>query len=172
MDKNIISKESTEKVDNKKMNEFVNNKVAEDEVEQDLSKRDKFFDRVSQKIKGLVSNKFTKEKPAEEINKSVGVGKIPLNWKKLIPFSPLLIIILFAVYIQFFSKGKTGGVNVATTPTPTYAPLQKFKPSIYANDPVVIGLEETVNVLDREMSTTPLTESTLTQPVLDFNIGF
>jgi hypothetical protein len=172
MVKNIESKDAAEVIDNKKKDESVNVKVAKDEAQDELSKRDKFFNRVSQKIKDLVSKKTAKEKSVEDIKKSTGIGKIPLNLKKFIPLSPLLIIILFAAYIQFFSKGKPGTTNVNTFPTPTYSPYQKFKPSVYADDPVVIGLEETINVLDREMSTTPLTESTLTPPVLDFNIGF
>ena len=172
MIKNTESKDATELIDNKKKDEFIDPKVAKDETEAELSKRDKFFNQVSQKIRELVSKKTAKVKTVEDIKKNVTVGKIPLNWRKLIPFSPLLIIIIFALYVQLFSKGKPDSTNVNTFPTPTYSPYQKFKPSVYADDPVVIGLEETINVLDREMSTTPLTESTLTPPVLDFVIGF
>lgn len=172
MVKNINSKDVAEIIDNKKTEESVTPKVAKNEAELEVSKRDKFFSQASQKINELVSKKTPEEKPVESEVTNEGAGKIPLNWKKLIPFSPLLIIIILALYIQLFSKSKLDGANVNTPPTPTYSPYQKFKPSVYADDPVVIGLEETINVLDREMSTTPLTESTLTPPVLDFSIGF
>ena len=162
----------------KKLNEEINTKAAKDEIEKQESKRDKFFNKLSGKINKVISKedkeekKTPKEEETQEEAKKLSIGKIPLNWKKLLPFSPLLLIIAFAIYVKLFQKTLPTREGQTIPPTPTYSPFQKFKPSVYANDPTVIKLEETLNVLDREMATVPLTEDTLTPPVLDFNISF
>ena len=59
MIKNTESKDATELIDNKKKDEFIDPKVAKDETEAELSKRDKFFNQVSQKL----GNWFQKKPP-------------------------------------------------------------------------------------------------------------
>lgn len=55
---------------------------------------------------------------------------------------------------------------------PTIPPFRSSNPSIYANDLDVLKIEEDINVLENEMLTTPLRESTLLPPNLEFKINF
>jgi hypothetical protein len=57
-------------------------------------------------------------------------------------------------------------------PVPTIPPFQRFKPSIYADDPVILKLQEDISVLDRELSNTQIKETILEPPSLDFNVTF
>jgi hypothetical protein len=173
MDKNIESdKVNPVSAEVKSSDKNIDPKVAKEETTEIESKRDKLFASISKKINNLIPKGGKEEKKLGAEVEKPAIGKIPLNWKKLLPFSPLLLIILFALYVQIFGKGKPAKENLSLPPTPTYSPYQKFKPSIYADDPQVTKLEEALNVLDREMKTTPLTEGTLTPPVLDFKIDF
>ncbi|OGM14513.1 hypothetical protein A3A76_05940 [Candidatus Woesebacteria bacterium RIFCSPLOWO2_01_FULL_39_23] len=136
----------------------------EPEVAPELTPRDKFFARISRILRNALAGK---PKAGESVE--ARSSKSPL---KIGVFLILLIIIGLGVYAKFFME-KAGVEDISTLPpTPTYSPYQKYKPSIYADDPVVLKLEEDFNVLEAEMLTTPLTEGTLTLPVLDFEINF
>jgi hypothetical protein len=67
---------------------------------------------------------------------------------------------------------QNGEVAIPGLPTPTTAPYQPYNPSVYAEDELVLQLEEDIKVLDRELSIVQLKETILTPPVLDFNVNF
>ena len=85
------------------------------------------------------------------------------------------ILLAVAIVISIFERqngivDRGNGVVIETTPpVVTYQP---YTESIYANDPEVLRLDEDINVLGREISTTVLQDSILTPPKLDFNIKF
>ena len=57
-------------------------------------------------------------------------------------------------------------------PTPTLSQIEPEVPSIYAKDEVVLVLEEDINTLDGQLTSTVLKESSLDTPQLDFDVRF
>lgn len=160
--------------DNKVDNQISESDKIEEEEKEEESTRDKIVKKFSSDIADLVKNIIKGKGPSGSVSETTTKIKKPfslINIVKIIFLGVLVLIIFFGLYIRFFWKkpGQSSGANI---PTPTYSSFEKFKPSVYAQDPIVLKLEETVNVLDQEMSTTPLTESTLMPPLLDFNISF
>jgi hypothetical protein len=88
----------------------------------------------------------------------------------------LLVLILVGLFViaPIISKIRAPKINpiVVTNPSPTPIEQEQTQPSIYANDPDILKLQEDINVLDREVVGTQLRETTLNAPVLDFNITF
>src|SRR5260221_6686240 len=104
----------------------------------------------------------------------------PNKLKNILPIFVVGIVVLILVvagvvfivpYIKNLQKPKVNPI-VITEPSPTPIEQPQTQPSIYANDPDILKLEEDINVLDREVVGTQLREPTLNAPVLDFNISF
>ena len=95
--------------------------------------------------------------------------------KKILRITAIVILIIIFLYIiSLFAKNlrQNGEVALNGLPTPTLAPYLPYNPSVYAEDDLVLKLEEDIKVLDRELSTTQLKENILTPPTLDFDINF
>ena len=85
----------------------------------------------------------------------------------------MVVLIGAALYVKFIRATPVRQVNVLVTPpTPTYSPYQKYKPSVYAEDPNFKKIDEGMNVLYNEVEHTSLDDQTLTPPSLDFKIDF
>ncbi len=82
----------------------------------------------------------------------------------------LIVFIGFNVYRSFTNSpnGETRGVPA----TPTLIPYEPQNPSLYAEDPEILSLEENLLVLDRELANTNIRITPITLPQLDFNITF
>ena len=68
---------------------------------------------------------------------------------------------------------KNGGVisqNPQTIVTPV--PFVPFKPSVYADDPEVLKIEEDLTLLERELNQVKIKEDGIDPPKLDFDISF
>lgn len=84
----------------------------------------------------------------------------------------MMIIIGAAVYVKFVRKTPINQPNVLVTPpTPTYSPYQKYKPSVYAEDPNFKKIDEGISVLQNEVNNSSLDDQTLLPPTLDFKIN-
>ena len=97
------------------------------------------------------------------------------NPKKIIRIAGIIVsIFIFALIISKIYKkiAEDGKAPFAPTPTPTIAPFQPYRPSVYSEDPEVLEIEESVKILDRELSTVILEEAILHPPVVNYNINF
>lgn len=124
---------------------------------------DKIIGRISKtKLKGLGSP--SKSLLGENFTKKI----LRFGGMVLIVFIVLLIVERVVNFVR--RTGMEDGVFVA--PSPTVGPFRPYNPSVYAEDERVLLMEEDLQVLDRELSTTILKETTLNPPVLDFDINF
>lgn len=84
----------------------------------------------------------------------------------------VFVVIAFVVsrIVNLFNGNNGKGGTQDSEPTvPVY---QSQKPSIYAEDEEILGIEEKVKVLDKEMSDTVVRETILNPPPLDFDVDF
>jgi hypothetical protein len=160
----------------KEIVEKIASEVKTEEAEKEEEKiRDKIAKKVSQNILDIAKKVIKSDKnevPKEKTDTHPGEPLSPMKLIKILGLVILVVVIFFGMYVRFFWKKPAQNSKVNSSATPTYLPFQNFKPSVYAQDSVLLQLEETVNVLDREISTTPLSETTLTPPALDFNVVF
>ncbi len=148
----------------------------QDQISQDIGKikditgkvfgkvRSTLYPKISENIPVVVNVRSSiKDKFNSELIKKIAKGFF------VILFLILLLYITSMVMKTIVQKevGDNGGV-----PTPSIAQFTPYKPSIYAEDELVLQLEEDVKVLERELSTSQLKENLLTPPVLDYNINF
>lgn len=98
-----------------------------------------------------------------------------LTPKKIIKLAVIFlmaILIVGALYVKFIRKTPVRNLPVLVNePSPTYSPYQKYKPSIYAQDPNFKKIDEGINVLGNEVKNTTLEENTLLPPSLDFDVN-
>ncbi len=82
-----------------------------------------------------------------------------------------LILVFIAIYFFRMLKSENG---ITQTPgvSVTPPPFEPFKPSVYAEDPAVLKIEEDVNILERELIQTNIREDGIDPPLLDFDISF
>lgn len=120
---------------------------------------------------------------SQGVNSGIGVESGPSAPDKkkakrlkllLLVFAVLFIIVIVTTIASSIAtkKRQDSEKPPVLPPTPTPIPFQSFKPSIYADDPEVLKIEEELNILDREISTTVIKETTLNPPVVDFDINF
>ena len=99
-----------------------------------------------------------------------------LTPKKIMKLFGILLMVVFifaALYVRFIRKAPVRNTpTIVTAPTPTYSPFQKYKPSIYADDPNFKKIDEGISVLENEVKSTPLEDKTLLPPSLDFAVTF
>jgi hypothetical protein len=84
-----------------------------------------------------------------------------------------IVLIFIAVYLFGRLKEESGGISnggVATTPSPV--PFDPYKPSVYAEDPEILKLEEDIRILEMELSGTEIKEDGINPPRLDWNVNF
>jgi hypothetical protein len=147
-----------------------------DSILQDLNVFKGIAQEAAAKVKEVASPVLSKG--LESSNQAATVTKAFAKtdkFKKMIPIL-LFVLVLIIVGIIGFSliknMGKKDDPTIVTGPTPTSADYYPTEPSLYADDPEVLKLEEMINQLDREIAGTQLRETTLNSPVLDFNINF
>jgi len=88
----------------------------------------------------------------------------------LILFFTLVLIFLGIYFFRMLKSedGITQFPGVSVTPPP----FEPFKPSVYAEDPEILAIEEDVNILERELTQTKIREDGINPPSLDFDISF
>lgn len=89
------------------------------------------------------------------------------------------IVVFFAIILIFittylFGRLKEGNGNITQNGriTPTPVSFDPDKPSIYAQDPEVLRLEEEINILKGELVGVSIRESGINPPSLDYEISF
>src|SRR3989344_8892019 len=144
--------------------------VSEDSVAQDIQEFKNFLGKVSGKVSRSVSPTITKSKASASstVGQIVDTGFL----KKIVRVFLIVFFLMIVVYIGFrlFSELKENdgdGISPEGI-TSTPIPYQPYKPSVYAEDPTTLRLEEEINVIERELSSANLRESLLTPPSLDF----
>ena len=132
-----------------------------------------------------IKQKFQKKDTGEQREESAPAPQVQVagDESKVSEFKPprkktgiVLIIIGFIgllsfVAAYFFNRDDTS-IKTPIVVIPTTQPFRPFRPSVYADDPEILRLEEDMNVLDIELSAVPLPESILIPPTLDYNIRF
>ena len=98
--------------------------------------------------------------------------KIPI-----VPIAILIIVVLILIFISLSYSQKTPLVEITPTPEPeTYFPRPtsnlQLPPSVLATDAAVLKTKSEVEENINAANTIDLSESNLTFPILDFNIGF
>lgn len=88
----------------------------------------------------------------------------------ILVFLMIIIFIGVRIYTILQDDGGNGVTTVYTSPTPV--PYKPSKPSVYAEDEFILDLEEKLRVLEREIAGMSIRETTLTPPILDFDINF
>lgn len=107
----------------------------------------------------------------KDIQSKKTLPRIPV--KKIVTLLIFLILLIGLVYLASkYVSTQNDREELVTSPTPTYTPTQSKKPSIYAQDEALLKLEEKIKVLDAEISSARIEESTLKPPRLDFLIEF
>jgi len=152
----------------------------DDPLHQDLAKASSLIKTISAKLPKVALPIVPKtETPQDPQISQVSEIIKPNKVKKLIPLIIGLVILLVLVLVGFFAYSYIAKLRapkenpiVVTNPSPTPIEQEQTQPSIYANDPDILKLQEDINVLDREVVGAQLRESTLNAPVLDFNISF
>lgn len=82
-----------------------------------------------------------------------------------------IVLIFIAIYLFKMIQNEDGTTHtggVSATPVP-FAP---YKPSVYAQDPEVLRLEDEVNILERELTRVTIKEDGINPPKLDYEISF
>jgi hypothetical protein len=145
----------------------------EDSVLKDLRNIKNFAGKVFGKaaVKLQPSGKTAGSSP-QTASQTAGHGLFVKIVRLFIIFIFLLILVYIGVriYTLLQEDGENGSPVVYTTPTPV--PYKPSKPSVYAEDEFILDLEETLKILEREIAGINIRESTLTPPILDFNINF
>lgn len=155
---------------------------SDDSVSQDLAAFKKLVGQVSQKVSANVAPAIEKRAAATgvavtKLSNSGNKGLI----KKILKIFFIILILLLLVFaaIKLFSGKGGGGLGSKATPTlgpatstPTPIVYEPPAKSVYADDPVILKLEQDINVLTREIAGTNIKETQLNPPSLDFNVSF
>lgn len=148
----------------------------EDSVKEDLKKFKsligKYKAKVDDRILPIASSGA--QKAASVINTSGEVVDKSF-YKKLLKvfFALFFVLILVFIAATLFNILKSKDEHlVSNSPTPTPVPYEPTRPSVYAQDEVVLKLEEDIDLLENELIRVSLRENDLLPPRLDFNINF
>ena len=150
--------------------------LKDDQIASDLARAKEAGLKIVGKVKETVNPVISQNKqniqttlaPAKGIFANFPFKKIA----RIVAVVLLLLVLLYIVSLFVKTIRQNGEVAVSGIPTPTVAPYIPYNPSVYAEDELVLQLEEDIKVLDRELATAQLKETILTPPVLDFNINF
>jgi len=135
-----------------------------------------------------VSTQTPKPAPSEPLSAPVNTPAVMLSQmgsskptrKKALLIGASIILFFGVIYLgsEVVKTLRTNGILPSDglfgggEPTPTLGEIQPAPPSIYAVDEVVLQLEEDINTLDGQLSSTVLKENTLDPPKLDYDIRF
>jgi hypothetical protein len=87
----------------------------------------------------------------------------------------LVISLILVIALLPFVTKLIGQFKPASTPTPSPVPTAEpssFHPSPYANDEVILAIEQKINDLENELKSITFREDTLSTPDLDWNVKF
>lgn len=146
----------------------------EDSVIKDVRDVKNFFGKVfgMAAVKIQPSTQKITEGSSQAVTKIVGRGLFIKVVRLFIILFFLLTLVYIGVriYTLLQENGESGSPTVYTSPTPV--PYKPSKPSVYAEDEFILNLEETIQVLEREIAGMNVRETALTPPILDFDINF
>lgn len=147
--------------------------ATEDSVAQDIQSFKSFVGKLSTQVSKSVGPSVSKSKAGVSSFGQV----IDKNFlKKLVRAFLIIFFLMLVTFIgiklfrELGKNGGNGGIGDGASPTPVQ--YQPYKPSVYADDPETLKLEEDINVLERELSGTNLRETLLNPPSLDFEVSF
>lgn len=153
----------------------------EDPLHQDLEKASSVFKKITSKLKKTTDPLVARGNAlsAQAVSSSNTFVKTD-KFKKVLPimiFGGVLVVLILigvTVILPLLSRMGTKEETPIVVTSPTAPPIEftPSEPSVYANDPAILQLEEKISVLDREIVGAQLRESTLNPPTLDFNITF
>ena len=147
-----------------------------DQIAVDIKKakevKEQIVQKVQQQLQPVVSQAVPKITSAAQPVKSLFGGELIKKILRLPAIIMLFIVFLYIISLFVKNLRQDGEIALNGLPTPTLAPYLPYNPSVYAEDDLVLMLEEEIKVLDRELSTAQLKENILTPPVLDFDINF
>lgn len=152
--------------------------VAEDinKFKSSLEKLKRGFNKKAKPVADQVKKKV-KEKAPVSVKEKI-FKRLNLRWLKFL-FVPLFIIFIGVIIYSLVRSSMENGSGESSqeptgieTPTPTLEPIGTVRQSIYTQDAEIKELQEQLNVVNNEMFSVPLRDSTLNPPVLDFNIEF
>lgn len=153
--------------------------IPQDSVSSDIKSLKAFFAKLSSKTRQVVEKAIRFAVRELSFLKDFLARK---SLKKLIQaFSVLIVLLILSLaglgLFRNFQKAikddkalKSSGQVDEKTPTPiSYV---SDNPSVYANDPFVLRIEEDLNILTAELTRATLREGELLPPKLDFGVSF
>jgi len=134
--------------------------------------KDNFLKKILEKIKGKKKTKpfdFKDFNFDQYINQSKPKSK---NLFKLIIILGILLILVF-LFVKVLSKPESRTIGpLLPTPTPTLSEEKEITLSPYATDPIILKIEQELNLLQKKLESTDLNQASLNPPVLEMEIGF
>ncbi len=160
----------------------------DDPVSQDVEALKKLVGKFSSNVSSKVGPQVTKAMENTSAATSNLIQKSSANKGSIKNFLKIFFIVFIAFVlifaaVKFFKSRKAGssdGNKPSITPTqqpegtitPTPVVFVPNKPSLYADDPVILKFEQDIDVLTREIVGTNIKETQLNTPTLDYNISF
>lgn len=148
----------------------------EDSVAQDLQKVKTIFEKINDNMRSFITP-FAKKSAtsathtAQAVRASVDNNFLGNLVRTFLILFFSLVLVFIAIYL--FRKIKSDEISTEVPSiTTTPPPFEPFKPSVYAQDPEVLKIEEDVNILERELNQTKIREEGINPPSLDFDISF
>jgi hypothetical protein len=160
------------------------NTVGNDQIATDIAKAKQVGQKVVGKVKEAISPVVDQNKNVISKNQGSFIQSVTLptkemfdkpHIKKILRITLMIILLLLLLNIVSLlvkTARQNGELAIPGLPTPTVVPYQPYNPSVYAEDELVLQLEEDIKVLDRELSIASLKETILTPPELDFDVNF
>lgn len=149
---------------------------SEDQVAEDIEEAKTLLQKVFANLKRASAPIIGKGKKSTGALLTSTQGLVDKSFlKKLIRVFFIIFFLLILVFIgsRLIQTLQQNGVEEqGDGQAPTTAPFSPFRPSVYADDPDVLSLEQDINVLEREISRVILREDSLFPPSLDFKINF
>jgi hypothetical protein len=150
--------------------------VQEDSVANDMKKFKEFVKMGTEKAKTVISPYAKKSMTsATDASKVVSTSADHKFIKGLIRTFLILFFTMVLVFIAIYlfrtlqtESDPVAPVGESVTPVP----FSPFKPSVYAQDPEILQLEEEINILERELARVNIKEDGINPPRLDYNINF
>lgn len=150
----------------------------EDSVAEDMKKAKAFINQAMAKFNKSAGPTFEKGKQLEGKGVEYAKKVVDVNFSRKIAriFTVLFfgLVLLFVASRFFKLVGNGREVPAVATPTiaPTVPPFQRTEPSIYAQDKLILKIEEDAKVLVNEIIGKTLNEDSLALPSVDANIEF
>lgn len=156
----------------------------DDSVSRDLEQARKIVGKLSGAVSKAVTPVVAKGVSSSEKTAAKFLKKDNKFLKIILRLFIILIFLMIAVFVglKLFQSGAVvvkppvkpspNILSITLTVTPTPVVYNPMKPSVYADDLVVLKLEQDINILTREIAGTNIKETQLNPPSLDFNISF